>query len=228
MSEGEFKPDLLPEQQKSLKDHNFYVFHGSFQFEMPAWVNRFGESLTQMGVPKDQIHTPRFKNLFGDYKSWRIESGLPNNSEGSEKAIIIGHSSGAEMAMIYAEHHKVSGLILFAPYDTSNTGVAMGRIISPLEKMSGMFTKSNPEKPGILNRIDRDFKWESIVKNCGFIKIIHSTGDTLVSETSSKNVYNKLREISKGTNISYLSVDSKIHDPEVSQLTQIISQIGKN
>jgi predicted alpha/beta hydrolase family esterase len=224
MSEGAFKPEVTLEQQKSLKDHDFYVFHGNFQFEMPAWVKQFGESLAQMGVPKDQIHTPRFKNLFADYKSWRVESVLPNNPEGSEKAILIGHSSGAEMAMIYAEHHKVSGLILFAPYDTSNTGVAMGRIISPLEKMSGMFTKSNPEKPGILNRIDRDFKWESIVKNCDFIKIIHSTGDNLVSEASSKNVYDKLNEASKGTDISYLSVDSKIHDPEVSQLTQTISK----
>lgn len=229
MSEGEFKSEVASEQQKFLKDHDFYVLHGNFQFEMPAWVNQFGEKLVQMGVPKDQVHTPRLKSLIADYKSSRKDSGLPNNTEDSEKAILIGHSSGSEMALVYTEHHKVSGLILFAPYDKSNVGGAFGSLISPLEKMSGMFTKSNPEKPGILNRQEREFRWNQIVRNCGFIVVVHSTGDKyMVSETGSKNVYEKLKKASSGTNISYLSVESKIHDPEVSQLTQIISQVGKN
>ena len=179
-----------------------------------------------IGVPRDQVHTPRLKSLIADYKFWRKDSGLPDNPEDSEKSILIGHSSGAEMAMVYTEHHKVSGLILFAPYDKSNVGGAFGSLISPLEKMSGMFTKSNPEKLGISNRQEREFKWDQIVKNCGFIVVVHSTGDKyMVSETGSKNVYEKLKKASSGTKISYLSVESKIHDPEASQLTQIISQI---
>ena len=57
MSEGETKPEVASEQQKFFKDHDFYVFHGNFQFEMPVWVNQFGDKLVDRGSQGSGPHT---------------------------------------------------------------------------------------------------------------------------------------------------------------------------
>jgi hypothetical protein len=236
MSENEPRSDALSEKREIYKDHDFYILHGNFQPKLPAWERQFGQFLIGEGAPRDQVHTPYLKNLLADYRSWRRDSGLPNKSENSEKSIIIGHSSGSEMALVYAEHNKIAGMILFAPYDKPDTGSAIGPLISPLEKASGMFTKSDPNKIGILYRIEREFKWDSIVRNCGFITVVHATGDTLfVPEASSKNVYDKLKiaaekfsgsVVGEGdTSITYLSLEGKSHDPELEQFKQVLSRV---
>ncbi len=227
------------ERLNFYKDHNFYILHGNFQSEVPTWVEQFKQYLAEEGIPGDHIHAPHLKHRFANYGSWRKDSKLPNRLEDSRKAIVIGHSSGAQLALVYTEHHKVSGMVLLAPTDRANTGGIVGTILSPFEKASGMYTKSNPRKKGILHRIEREFKWNRIIRNCGFIVVVHSTGDArLVPEIYSKNVYFELKDASgklldsgvgeKGAEIVYLSVDGNGHDPEMRQFAQIISQIPLN
>ncbi len=226
-----------PERLDFYKDHNFYILHGNFQSEVPTWAKQFRQFLTEKGAPEDNIHVPHLKHLLANYGSWRKDSKLPRRSEDSKKAIVIAHSSGAEMALVYAEHHKVSGMILLAPTDRANTGGIVGTLLSPFEKASGMYIKSKPRKNIIFRRMKREFKWDRIVSNCGFIVVVHATGDIrLVPEIYSKNVYDKLKEASrklldseteeKGAEVVYVSVVGNGHNPEMRQFAQIISQIS--
>lgn len=172
------------------------------------------------------------KHPLAKYRPWRKDSNLPNLRD-SENAVIIGHSSGADLALIYAEHHKVAGLVLFAPYDKANTGGILGTIFNPLEKASGMFTTSDPAKKGILYRKDRKFKWDKIVKNCGFIIVAHASGDDTVPGEFSKSVSDKLKEAAsqltdyrQGNNkIVYVPIEGSGHHPETKQFSVVMSHI---
>lgn len=75
-----------------------------------------------------------------------------------ENSILLGHSSGAEAAMRYAETHKVFGLILVSACYTD--------LGSDYEKKSGYY--------------DREWKWDKIKENTKFIIQLHSKNDYLV------------------------------------------------
>lgn len=87
-----------------------------------------------------------------------------------ENSIIVGHSSGAEAAMRYAEQYKVKGIILVSAYHTD-----LGK---DYEKMSGYF--------------DRPWDWEKIKKNAGFIVQFGSTDDPFVPFEEQQEVANQL------------------------------------
>lgn len=72
-----------------------------------------------------------------------------------ENSIIVGHSSGAEAAMRFAEQHKVLGLVLVSAY-TSDLGDAT-------EQASGYF--------------GRPWQWNKIKQNAGFIVQFASEAD---------------------------------------------------
>lgn len=75
-----------------------------------------------------------------------------------ENTVILGHSSGAEAAMRYAEKYKVKGIILVAAYHTD--------LGDSCEKESGYF--------------DRPWEWAKINENSGFIVQFGSTDDPFV------------------------------------------------
>ena len=75
-----------------------------------------------------------------------------------ENTIILGHSSGAEAAMRYAETYKVKGIVLVSAYHTD-----MGK---DYERVSGYF--------------DRPWEWDKIKQNAGFIVQFGSTDDFAV------------------------------------------------
>ena len=212
---GITSPDLgqVPEQPNFYQGHNFYILHGNFQPKMPSWTAELQQFLIGQGVPESQTHTPFLKNQFAKYNLWLKDSGLSDTFEGSTNNVIIGHSSGAEFAMFYAQNHQVAGLILMAPYDKANTGGILGALVAPFEKASGMFKQ--------------EFRWGDIAKNSGFIIVVHSNNDSLIPEKSSQNVFYKLSQAAGENNskIKYLSVPGKGHDPEVNQLPQIFVTI---
>lgn len=224
-------------------DHDFFFLHGNLNLIVPKWERQFKGFLVEQGVAEDRVKTPHLKNLIARYSSWRRDSELPNKSEDSEKAVVIGHSSGANMALVYAEHHPVAGLVLMAPYDRPDVGgSALSRSIwGVIEKGSGMFTKSNPDREHdqlsrrelAAQRVDREPRWSKIVENAGFILVVHTTGDKMVPEKNSSNVFNRLKEASDklsqsgedAARVAYLQVEGSGHIPEKSQFSEILSQI---
>jgi predicted alpha/beta hydrolase family esterase len=209
------------EKPRQLKDVNFYVVPGGMSPTIQEWQNDFGELINNMGIKKENIHLSHLTNInkprtyFGPYKDWRKSSNLPINPEESKNSVIIAHSSGAELAMIWAEHHKNLGLILFSPYVNSNVG-PLGN--SYLEKYSGMFSKTN--KDG--EKVNREFDWERISKNSNFVIIVHSENDKLVSVHQSFNVYKKIRGGTENNNIIFINSKVGGHYPVKSQLTEVM------
>eukprot|EP01065_Artemidia_motanka_P036102 TRINITY_DN44000_c0_g1_i1.p2 TRINITY_DN44000_c0_g1~~TRINITY_DN44000_c0_g1_i1.p2 ORF type:complete len:192 (+),score=46.11 TRINITY_DN44000_c0_g1_i1:90-665(+) len=92
---------------------------------------------------------------------------LPFMTElGAAGNIVIGHSSGAAAALRYAEQNKMAGIVLCSGYD-SDLG-------DRNERMSGYF--------------DREWDWDRIRSNCGFIDQFHSRNDMLVPFEVGKRV----------------------------------------
>lgn len=209
------------EKLRQLKDVNFYIIPGSMSPTIQEWQNDFGELINYMGVKKENIHLSHLTNAnkpktyFGQYKDWRESSNLPINPEESKNSVIIAHSSGAELAMIWAEHHKNTGLILFSPYVDPNVG-PLGN--SYLEKFSGMFSKRN--KDG--KKISREFNWQRIKENSNFVIIVHSENDKLVPVRQSFNVYEKLRNNTENENIIFINSKEGGHYPTKRQFNEII------
>ncbi|KAK7092513.1 hypothetical protein V1264_008249 [Littorina saxatilis] len=73
--------------------------------------------------------------------------------------IIVGHSSGAEAAMRYAETHKVKGIIL----------------------VSACVTDLGEESERISGYYNRPWQWEAIKNNTEFIAQFGSTDDPFIS-----------------------------------------------
>lgn len=258
-SSGSRVDNNLPERESFYRNHNFYILHGNFQRRIPEWAKQFGQFLEKNGVPENQIHAAHLRHLLAKYRSWRKDSSLPNLSEDmfsnlpeeasrdhhpiaperdSKNAVIIGHSSGAQMAMIWAEHHQNAGLVLLSPTDSAdagNTGSLYGSAQSWLERASGMYTKTVKDKKGVINRIDREPNWGKIVKNSRFIVVVHPMGDEEIPAENSRNVYFKLKEASENLTasgsgeasaiVAYENILGNGHNPEPQQFAQIMSQI---
>jgi uncharacterized protein len=102
-----------------------------------------------------------------------------------EHTIVVGHSTGALMAMRLAETQKVGGLILVsaAHTDLGDEG----------ERASGYF--------------DTAWDWESQKKNAGFIHQFHSKDDHLIPVAEARFVAHHL----KGPNHVYEELDGYSH-----------------
>jgi len=83
---------------------------------------------------------------------------IENKLKCDADSIIIGHSSGAEAALRYAEFHQVLGLILVSACHTD--------LGDEYEKKSGYYS--------------REWQWKKIVDNTKFIIQVHSKNDPLV------------------------------------------------
>lgn len=102
-----------------------------------------------------------------------------------ENTIVVGHSTGALMAMRLAETQKVGGLILVsaAHTDLGDEG----------ERASGYF--------------DTPWDWESQKRNAGFIHQFHSKDDHLIPVAEARFVAKQL----KGPNHVYDELDGYSH-----------------
>ena len=99
-----------------------------------------------------------------------------------DRAVLVGHSSGAVAAMRMAERRKLRGIVVIAGYD-SDLGDAN-------EKASGYF--------------NRPFDWATIKSNCDFIISIGGTRDELVPiETQ--------RRVADAMNATFIELKSRDH-----------------
>lgn len=96
---------------------------------------------------------------------------LVDTLHADERCVIVGHSSGAALAMRYAEKHRVRGLVLVGAYHSD--------LDNELERGSGYF--------------DRPWDWEAIRANCGFIVQFHATNDHLVPVEEARFVAQQLK-----------------------------------
>mmetsp|Transcript_83471 Transcript_83471/g.190395 ORF Transcript_83471/g.190395 Transcript_83471/m.190395 type:complete len:206 (-) Transcript_83471:177-794(-) len=99
-----------------------------------------------------------------------MEKDLQADSE----AVIVGHSSGAEAAMRYAETHKVHGIVLVSACHTDLGDAG--------ERASGYYPPSGG-----------DWKWDDIRENCGYIVQFHSKDDHLVPVSEGRHVAEQLK-----------------------------------
>lgn len=83
---------------------------------------------------------------------------IENVLKADEHSVLIGHSSGAEAAMRYAENHRILGSVLVSPCH-SDMGIRE-------EAMSGWY--------------DGDWKWREIKQNQNFIIQFSSRDDYIV------------------------------------------------
>jgi hypothetical protein len=95
---------------------------------------------------------------------------MHNHLHCDENTIILGHSSGAEAAMRFAETYKVKGIILVSAYHSD-----MGK---DYERISGYF--------------DRPWEWQKMKENAGFIVQFASTDDHLVPFAEQQAVASQL------------------------------------
>eukprot|EP00475_Leptophrys_vorax_P022421 TRINITY_DN30562_c0_g1_i1.p1 TRINITY_DN30562_c0_g1~~TRINITY_DN30562_c0_g1_i1.p1 ORF type:complete len:147 (-),score=45.50 TRINITY_DN30562_c0_g1_i1:152-592(-) len=83
---------------------------------------------------------------------------IENTFKCDESCVLIGHSSGAEAAMRYAETHKIKGMVLVSACHTD--------LGEPSEAISEYY--------------NTPWEWERIAANCGWILQFGSTDDHLV------------------------------------------------
>ena len=98
--------------------------------------------------------------------------GIPNKS--SSDVILVGHSSGAEAALRFAETHPIHGIVLVAACH-SDLGDSS-------ERASGWY----PPQGG-------PWKWSNIKKNCPNIVQFHSDDDPFIPLHESRHVASNLR-----------------------------------
>lgn len=134
----------------------------------------------------------------------RKEYWLPFIEEqlkGDEKAILIGHSSGAIAIMRYLENHKAEGVVLVATYHTD--------LNDEKEKASGYF--------------DDEWKWDKIKENCKWIIQFASTDDPGVPIEEARYVANKLNtEYHEYTDRGHFGMDVKCK-----KLPEVVDEIKK-
>lgn len=95
---------------------------------------------------------------------------LENELLADHESILIGHSSGAEAAMRYAENHQILGSVLVSPCYTD--------LGDPKEKQSGYY--------------DKPWDWETIKKNQEWIVQFSSTDDPYIPIAEARYVHEKL------------------------------------
>ncbi len=120
-----------------------------------------------------------------------IEQQLGNDSD----SILIGHSSGAVAALIYAETHKLQGIILVSVCHTD--------LGDEREKMSGYF--------------DHSWQWNKIKDNVKWVIQFHSLNDPYISIDEARYVAQKLNtEYHEYPDQGHFSTDvDKVEFPEL-------------
>ena len=94
-----------------------------------------------------------------------------NELKADERTIIVGHSTGALLAMRLAEQQKVAGIILVAAAHTDLGDAG--------ERASGYF--------------DEPWNWAAIPPNCNFIHQFHSVDDPLIPVAEARFVAAQLK-----------------------------------
>jgi len=128
------------------------------------------------------IWIPHMKNYFGVDKS----------------TIIIGHSSGAEAAMRFAEQYEVLGLVLVSACHT-DLGVSS-------ETISGYY--------------DGEWLWEKIKQNSKFIVQFGSSDDPFIP-------IEEMEHVAKNLNSEFIKYEDRGHFQEVEfqELIQKMSEL---
>lgn len=106
-------------------------------------------------------HVPVVANNYPDPYLARRQFWLPfieNDLRADEHTVLVGHSSGAEAAMRYAEEHRILGSVLVSPCHTD-----MG---NPGETISGWYNEP--------------WQWEKIKEHQDFIIQFSSRDDPIV------------------------------------------------
>lgn len=99
-----------------------------------------------------------------------------------ENTVIVGHSSGAEAAMRYAEKHAVLGLVLVSACVTD--------LGDPTEKASGYY--------------NRPWQWEQLKQNTEWIIQVGSTDDPFIP-------FHEQQQVAEGTAAEFHQFSDKGH-----------------
>jgi len=154
------------------------------------WFPYVKRELEKLGIAVEN-------NKYPDAVLARQEFWLPFIKEQSadENTILIGHSSGAEAAMRFAEDNKIFGSVLVGPCYTD--------LGEENERVSGYY--------------NRPWKWESIRKNQKWVIQFSSTDDPFIPIFEAREVHKQLdTKYFEYTNQGHFGSDAgKIEFPEM-------------
>ncbi|MBP9719188.1 MAG: alpha/beta hydrolase [Candidatus Levybacteria bacterium] len=143
------------------------LLHGSLGCTSESfWLPSVKKELEKLGLPVIAKTFP--ENQIAPMNVWMpfLKSLKPD-----EQTILIGHSSGAILAMRYAETHKLLGSVLVSTYHTD--------LDDEDEKQSGYFT--NP------------WNWKAIKDNQKWIVQFASTDDPFIPIEEARFIHKKLQ-----------------------------------
>lgn len=100
----------------------------------------------------------------------------------NENTVVVGHSSGAQAAMRYAEKHRVLGLVLVSACVTD--------LGDPNEKASGYY--------------NRPWEWQQIKQNTQWIVQFGSTDDPFIP-------FSEQKQVAEGTAAEFHQFSDKGH-----------------
>jgi len=129
----------------------------------------------------------------------RKEYWLPwieEKSEGADKIILIGHSSGAVAILKYLETHKIEGAVL----------------------VGACYTDLGDEKEKASHYFDNPWQWDKIKQNAKWIILFASTDDPFIPIEEARFIKNKINpEYYEYTDQGHFSTDTsnKIEFPEL-------------
>lgn len=174
------------------------LLHGSLGCTKDSfWLPYVREELEKLGLPVISETFPQ--NQIAPMNVWMpfLESLTPD-----ENTILIGHSSGAILAMRYAEKHPLLGSVLVSAYHTD--------LDDADEKASGYF--------------DTPWDWEAVKKNQQWIVQFASSDDPFIPIDEARFIHEKLgTDYHEYTNEGHfgLPVDKK-------QFPEIIEAVKKH
>ena len=159
------------------------------------WYNSLAKQLTSANIFSEGV---RLKDM-PDPIVARETIWLPFMKDelgANENSVIIGHSSGAEAAMRFAESNKIEGLILVSACHTD--------LGDSNERASGYYS--------------RPWQWEQIRSNTKWILQYHSTDDPLVPIAEADFVAEQLKS-------TYTRFDDKSHFFEAKDVAHILNDM---
>ena len=178
--EGRVEATLLEKKTEHKSNKALLYIHGFvdyfFQYELADWANVQGFNFYAIDLRKyGRSLLPHQKpNNFKNFKEYfeELDSAVDfiRNTQGNEKLVLIGHSTGGLIASLYTHHrqasHTIDALILNSPFFdfnmpkvVKNVGLpliaALGRVFLNLPSPAGL-------KRGYAESIHKDFsgEWE--------------------------------------------------------------------
>jgi len=176
--EGRVEATLLEKKTEKNKGKAMLYVHGFvdyfFQYELADWANKLGFNFYAIDLRKygRSILPHQKPNNFKSYKEYFEELDLAvdfiKNTQGNDKLVLMGHSTGGLITSLYAHHNSsknnIDALILNSPFFDFNMPSSVKKFALPLIAALGKVFPEIPSpaglKPGYAESLHKDYSGE--------------------------------------------------------------------